>query len=211
MYICPKCGAQENTKKFLGPFCIDCYIDCHYFKIKIPDNIKVEQCKRCMKIKLRGKWIEFSERKIKEYVENEFKGEFTSAEFFQDEKKAIFTIEKNGAKAEITKRINFGFDPTICPECNKKAGGYFEAIIQLRGNDKRIKKYFRIFEEELEKSETFISKVVESKEGLDIYAGSTTTVLGIIKKLGLEYKVSAKLAGQKQGKRLYRTTFAIRF
>ncbi len=206
MYICPKCGTQEGTKKFIGPFCIDCY----YFRINVPDKVELQQCKRCLKIKFGSKWTRSSERKIKDYVKSKFKGEFTNAEFLLDKKKALFIIEKDGAKTEIEKTINFNFNLDICPECNKKAGGYFEAIIQLRGNSDRIKKYFRIFEKELDKVETFVSKVVELKEGLDIYVGNTRVVLAIIKRLGLRHTISTKLAGQKQGKRVYRTSFAIR-
>jgi nonsense-mediated mRNA decay protein 3 len=206
MHICPKCGAQEGSKKFIGPFCSDCY----FFKIDIPNDIEVHKCKRCGKIKLHGKWIPYSEKKLKEYVEKKFKGEFKSVEFSLEKKEAIFQVEREGSNAEIRKWVGFELRNDICPECNKQSGGYFEAIVQLRGREERVAKYMRIFEEKTERHKTFISKMVELKEGLDLYIGSTHAVLAIVKELGLEHKISRTLAGQKQGKRLYRTTFAIR-
>ncbi len=206
MHICPKCGASEGMKKFVGPFCIDCY----KFRLQIPGRIGIEQCKRCGKMKMRGEWISFSEKKISDYAKGKFRGEYTSVDFSPRERKAKFAIERDGAKIEIEKEVNFGLVSTICSSCNRRSGGYFEAIIQLRGEKRRIEKYARIFEKELEGEGTFISRIAEGKDGLDLYVGSTKAVLSVIKGLGLTYKISTTLAGQKQGKRLYRTTFAIR-
>ena len=161
-------------------------------------------------MKLRGEWTHFSEKKISDWVESKLKGEFDSVELAPDWKGAKFTVEKDGEKVQIEKELNFSLNPDICPECNKKSGGYFEAIIQLRGPDARISKYAKLFTEMLEREGTFISKMVELKEGLDLYAGSTKSTLAIIKRLGLTYGISTSLAGQKQGKRLYRTSFSIR-
>ncbi|MBU0586647.1 hypothetical protein KJ780_03975 [Candidatus Micrarchaeota archaeon] len=206
MYICPRCGASEDSKKFLGPFCID----CTQFSIKIPDRIDLERCKRCGKMRIRGKWINISDAKLNEHICGKFKGEFDGVEFILDGNIAVFTVKKAGDEIKIEKKINFEINEVICPECNKQSGGYFEAIVQLRGKPERIKRYLKIFENEIEKQETFISKLVELKEGIDIYVGSTKAVIVIVKRLGLKYGISTTLAGQKQGKRLYRTTFAIR-
>lgn len=206
MHICPKCGAREGTKKFVGPFCID----CKYFRIEVPDRIEVGRCKRCGRIRLRGEWMPFSEKKLVDYVKSRFRGEFTGVEFFPGENRAVFTIEQDGAKVEIEKRVNLEMLTCMCPDCNRRAGGYFEAIIQLRGNPGRIGKYAEIFRERLEQAGTFVSKEVQGKDGLDLYVGSTKAVLPIVKRLGLTYGISTTLAGQRQGKRLYRTTFSIR-
>ncbi|VVB98504.1 NMD3 family protein [uncultured archaeon] len=206
MHQCPRCGAGEGTKKFVGPFCIDCY----EFTIKIPDKLEMRRCKRCGSVKLRGEWTPFTMKKVTDWVKSKFKGEFTSVEFDAEENLAVFTIERDGSKVQIEKMINFEVLVDMCPECNKKSGGYFEAIVQLRGNEARIKKYARIFAERLEKEGTFISKVAELKEGLDLYVGSTKAAMSVITRLGLKYGISTSLSGQKQGKRLYRTSFSIR-
>lgn len=208
MHVCPKCGAPEGSKKFIGPFCADCY----YFKIEMPDRLEVARCKRCGRVKLHGKWVPYSEKKIKEFVVGKFIGKFGKAEFDLERGVAKFYLKKDGkdgATNELEKRVNFGFVNDICPECNRRAGGYYEAIVQLRGNPTRVEKYLKILDSRIA-HETFISKVVELKEGLDIYVGSTKAVLAIMKQLGLKHKTSFTLAGLRQGKRIYRTTFAIR-
>lgn len=206
MHICPRCGAKEGSKPFVGPFCMDC---CH-FRLEVPEGLQVSRCKRCGRMKMRGEWVPFSERRIAEYVKGKFRGEFTSAEFFPEERKAVFTIEKDGKTITIEKRVGLEARVEMCPDCSRRAGGYFEAIIQLRGNPARIAKYARIFGERLEGKGTFVSKVLEGKDGVDLYAGSTKAVLSLIKELGLTHGISTTLAGQKQGKRLYRSTFSIR-
>ena len=206
MYVCPRCGAPQGSKKFIGPFCIDCY----QFRINVPSAIEVKRCKRCGRILLSGKWIPYAESKLAAWVVRKFKGEFQKAEFFPETGEAVFHIEEGGARNEIRKQINFDLHDDICPDCNKQSGGYFEAIVQLRGNAERIEKYVRIFEERLAAEDSFISKIIVGKQGPDIYVGSTRAVMVIVKRLGLEHKISTTLAGQKQGKRLYRTTFSIR-
>ena len=206
MYICPKCGAEEGAKKFVGPFCIDCV----QFSIKVPSGLEMQKCKRCNKVLMRGKWALVTENRIEKYIEGKFRGEFDKAEFILAENRAKFQIERDGQKLEVWKDVDFKFLTSICPECNKMAGGYFEAIIQLRGKPERIVKYNKLFQKELADAGTFISKILEDKHGMDIYVGSTRAVLSVIKEMGLTYKISSSLAGQKQGKRLYRTSFAIR-
>jgi len=206
MHICPKCGAPEGSKSFIGPFCADCYT----FKIRMPERLEARQCKRCKSILISGKWIKYSEKALKEWIGRRIKGEFSSMEIHLPEKEVVFQVEREGSSRELKKALDFELVNDICPECNKKAGGYFEAIIQLRGNPERTAKYMRIFDKGLAEHGSFLGKIVEDKNGLDLYAGSTRAVLAIVKELRMEHKISTKLAGQKEGKRIYRTTFSIR-
>lgn len=169
MYICPKCGAPEGSRKFIGPFCIDCAT----FRIEVPDKLEVHRCKRCPKTLLRGKWVAVSDEKLSDYVISKFKGDFSSVAFDPGTGEAVFLIERDGERIEVKKLINFVILNDICPDCNRQAGGYFEAIIQLRGNEQRVTRYLHVFKERLESEGTFISKFVELKEGLDLYVGST--------------------------------------
>jgi NMD protein affecting ribosome stability and mRNA decay len=91
------------------------------------------------------------------------------------------------------------------------AGGYYEAIIQLRGRPERVRRWRKELTEELLKY-TFISGIEDLKEGVDIKVGSSRQALSLIKDLGFrDYLITKKLWGLKEGKRVYRTTFALRF
>lgn len=203
--ICPKCGKSDKDKMFIEAFCVDCYP----YNFKIPE-IEIEECKRCGNIRFRGEWQPFNRKKFEEYVASKCRGDFSSVNYDSKKESLIFTVRKG--KQEII--IEKSFKPTIkislCPECSRKAAGYFEGIIQLRGNEYEIKKYQRLLSDLLKK-ETFLSKLEEKKEGIDLYVGSSKAVIKILSEMGLKALMTKKLMGVRNGKRYYRTTFLLRF
>ncbi len=206
MLICPKCGRSEREVKFLEAFCVDCYP----FNLKLPGRIEIEFCKRCSRMRIRGEWAPYSRRKLEEHIASKARGEFERVEYDSEKKEMVFTVRKGGAEAEIRKPFEFEKKIVICPDCSKISGGYYESVIQLRGNEKRVAKYARILTEMLRKR-TFITKTEEKHGGTDIFAGSTRAVLEAVAELGLRAKITRKLVGTKEGKRAYRATFSIRF
>ncbi len=206
MLICPKCGKSSKETRFMEAFCVECYP----YNLKTPEKIEIEICKRCGKMRLKGEWVEYNSKKLEEYIAGKCKGEFESVEYNADNETAVFTVRKGDSEARVERNIPFKKQIVICPTCSKIAGGYFEAIIQLRGNENEIKKYKNILSRMLGRR-TFISKIDEKKEGTDLFVGSTRVVLETIAELGLKRKITRKLSGAKQGKRFYRTTFLLRF
>jgi nonsense-mediated mRNA decay protein 3 len=206
MIICPKCGRSNEAVKFIEAFCIDCYP----YKFKLPEDLELQVCKRCERMLFKGEWMPYNSKKIEEYVVSKCKGDFSSAKYDIDNGVVIFTIKKGDAQIDIERFVELKKMVTICPRCSRISGGYYEAIIQLRGNDAKIAKYNRILTEMLKKS-TFISKSEEKDEGTDIYVGSSKAVVGVITELGLRTKITRKLAGLKDGKRFHRVTFLLRF
>ncbi len=205
--VCIKCGAKRGEKPFIGPFCVDCY----EFKIKLPKKpIEIEVCKRCGKVKVKGEWSYKDEEEIKAYIASKIKGEFDRVDIDMKSHK-VFAYFKSD-DGEVVKRVyplKIELKRTTCPTCAKISGGYYEAIIQLRGNPYRIEKMRRDLERRLSKR-TFITKEDVKKEGIDLYVGSSKEVIQTLKEMGIRAKISKKLHGMKEGKRLYRTTFAIR-
>ncbi len=203
--ICPRCGKTSNEKEFIDAFCVD----CHHVDIIMPKDIVFETCKRCEKIKFRGSWQGVSEKEFNNYIIRKCRGDFFNAEYNRKEGSITFFIKRLNKILRINKWIDVTFNKNLCPDCSKMSGGYYEAIIQLRGNEQRIAKLASILARELVKT-TFISKVDEKKEGTDIYIGSNVAALEIVKQLGYTYGISRKLFGLKEGKRTYRTTYVIR-
>lgn len=206
MLICPRCGSSDSEKEFIEAFCVDCY----EIKIKIPQKLKFERCKRCGRMLLQGKWSEFDEHAIGQYIVSKCRGEFINAIYDHHDQSIVFFIKKGSKISKITKMINVNIEIIMCSDCSRMSSGYFEAIIQLRGRELRIKKYERVFKTELARK-TFVSKVEEKKEGIDLYVGSTKAVMELLKEMKLTYKISRTLFGRKEGRNVYRTTFAIRF
>jgi nonsense-mediated mRNA decay protein 3 len=206
MLICPKCGKTGNSEDFIEAFCVNCY----EFNIKVPAVEEIKRCKQCNRIYLRGVWQPYSDILICEYIEKKCKGEFTTATFDSLRSTVLFTIKRGEREFVIERPVRITFVKTLCSDCSKARSGYYEAIIQLRGDERKIKRYHNILERLLEKT-TFITKSEEVKGGLDIYVGSTAETLNVLSKLKLDYLITKKLVGYKNGKRLFRTTFAIRF
>ncbi|NYZ73520.1 hypothetical protein H0O00_00080 [Candidatus Micrarchaeota archaeon] len=200
--ICPKCGKTSDKVAFIEAFCLECYP----VNIKVPDKFEFEQCTRCGRARLKGEWTGHNERKIKELVLSRCRGDFESAEYDMATQTAVFTM-KHGAKVE--RFIPLEMKKTICPQCSRISGGYYEAIIQLRGNRARMERYALMLISSLEKK-TFIAKTEEKDEGLNLYVGNSKAVVALMGKLGVRALITKKLVGREQGKRLYRTTFMVR-
>lgn len=203
--ICPKCGKSDKEIRFMEAFCVDCY----QYNIRIP-AINIEECKKCGKIKFRGEWQLLNKKKFEKYVTSKCRGDFSSVTYDSKKNVLIFTISKNNNEISIEKNFEPKRKISLCPECSRKAAGYFEAIIQLRGNEYEVKKHQRILSDLLRR-ETFLSKVDEKKEGVDLYVGNSKTALRIINEMKLQTLMTKKLMGMREGKKYYRTTFLIRF
>jgi nonsense-mediated mRNA decay protein 3 len=206
--VCIKCGAKKGSKAFVDLLCIDCYTPY----IEIPKSFAVTLCPRCGAV-LRGKkWASSSPREIGKWLSAKVKGrDAKNVMIGIDNSTLTFEVETDRGNVPITVPIRVETQKSLCEHCNKMAGGYYEAIIQIRGNPKDIAKWRKTIAGMLA-DETFIASEEELKEGVDFKVGSSKGALAVIKELGIrDYKISKKLWGLKQGKRVYRTTFALRF
>ena len=201
--ICPKCGRGDDEVGFIEAFCADCYP----VKLKIPRSVELLQCTRCLRIQLRGEWTQHSDRKVAAFVLSKCKGDFDSAEYDPASGIATFIMGRSGAA--IRRTIPFELRKTICTECSRMSGGYFEAIIQLRGPPAKVLGYSGMLIKRLS-GRTFIAKEEEKENGLDLYVGNSKAVVEVVASLGIKSRITKKLVGTDQGKRLYRTTFLIR-
>jgi NMD protein affecting ribosome stability and mRNA decay len=107
------------------------------------------------------------------------------------------------AGAQIT------FVPQLCTDCSRRSGGYFEAIIQLRGSAEKTAKARDALVARIEER-SFVSKVEQLREGVDVYAGSRKAALEALREMRLKHGTSAKLFGVKDGRRVYRFTYCVR-
>ena len=205
MLICPRCGKTSDEKGFIDAFCVDCY----EFRLRLPRGIRIGVCKRCGRMELQGKWQQMNRKKISEYIAGKCKGDFTGAEYDPDLGVCSFTFEKGGKQVTVQRPIDAEKETTMCPDCNRSSGGYFEAIVQLRGDAEKVERQAQRLVKQLTRK-TFISKVEEMHGGLDLYIGSSKATAAILQEMGFKPTVSRKLFGKREGKNLYRVTYAIR-
>lgn len=204
--VCPTCGRTSDSVAFIEAFCIGCYPA----RVKVPAGLSLEKCKRCGRMHLQGAWMPYSPKKIADYMVSKCKGDFATAHYDIGTQKAGFIIVKGGERLTVERTIPLEVKDTICPQCSRASGGYYEAIIQLRGmNRVEMERYAAMLVGKLGKV-TFITKTEEKDGGLDLYVGNSKAVVRLMGELGVRALISKKLVGRDQGKRLYRTTFLIR-
>lgn len=204
--ICPKCGRKSSDVAFMEAFCAECYP----VNVKVPGKISITACKRCSRMLLGGEWVPYSEKAIGRYVAERCRGGFSDADYDLQRQVAVFTVRRGESEVKVERAVPVEVLWTTCRECSKVSGGYFEAIVQLRGDEAKVAKYREKFIAALSKK-TFIAKEKPEKAGgIDLYIGSSRAVFGLMQELGLDAKITRKLVGAEQGKRKYRTTFAIR-
>jgi len=112
-----------------------------------------------------------------------------------------------------------------CEICSREAGGYYEAILQIR-TEKRtftdkelqtIRSAVKTLVEQFQESGKrglFITDFDEKREGLDFFISEKGTALSIAKKIqeqfGGDFKQSASSAGMKDSRQIYRMTYLVR-
>ena len=124
-----------------------------------------------------------------------------------------------------TGEVEILWQKEACDRCSRISGGYYESIVQVRATGRKINGYEREVavniaeqaEDSLQESGdrlSFISELKESKDGVDIVAGSQHLGQEVARMvtgaLGGRYTTHPKLVGEKDGKPLYRVTYSIR-
>jgi len=207
MKFCFVCG--KKTEKLIEGYCEDCYNNS-FNLIQTPKSIIIFCCSKCKKVKQKNEWKDIE---IENLVKNSIKilGNDVKIEVIGNKIFASGNLkDSKKVKDEETHEINVKTVKVLCPECSRKLGGYYEAIMQLRGN---------VSEEVL----NFIDKEVKErsyyradhvKGGLNLYIGNKNIANQIADKLkriyNLEVKKSFKLYTKKEGKDVYKSVFSVK-
>lgn len=230
--FCVECGKEGKLYQSL---CSDCFLKKNTF-ISIPKVIDVEICVHCGQRRKGKGWLIFQEQDmIRDVISENVKHPKNVTDFdlnlssdFEDENNAVVKVETHahvlGLKAPEEHETRIRIKKTVCRECSKLQGGYWEAKVQFRGSkrnlsqrdlDRALDLVDSIVKERGSKDKnSFISKIETMHGGLDFYVGSNSLGKIISKKLQLEFgaelKESQKLMGRKDGKDIYRMTYSVR-
>lgn len=235
--FCIKCG-KENEELFKG-LCHSCFAAGNKL-ITIPSELEVESCAHCSSIYVGDKWIE-TELREEEFIAQTIAQESVPDEDAEDVTLEIDLINQKGSILEMLVtangnvlgipierefKINVKLNRNACPECSKHASGYYEAVLQLRADERsleteEIQKADKIIKNLLEKlSRTnrmaYLSQRVGIKEGIDYYFGSykaARKISNVLKEqMGGMMGESPRLMGRDKsaGKDLYRIWISLR-
>ncbi len=223
MKVCPSCGVSEDRKPFVGFFCIDCYLERNPPIKSVKKEVK--RCPTCGRVFIDNRWQDFSLERLSRYLErsiklsDEVERPIVTVAFGNETTKGIeFTVMVRGIikGTPVTYRYidTLLFKKEQCPYCAKRYGGYFEAVLQLRGPKWREAYNFSLTFLSTQKDPmAFISKEVVKKEGIDIYVGSKRVVEKLLRKAKLKgwiVKRSFEHVTEKDGKPVNRLIGLIR-
>jgi nonsense-mediated mRNA decay protein 3 len=230
--FCVECGKEDKLYKGL---CSECFLKKRTF-LKIPKNIDVEVCAHCG-LRKKGKgWVSDENKDtIEEVILENVNGDPEVSDFdahinseYEDENnvnvKVMTHAKVQDLKVEEYHNVKIRFKKTVCDECSKQQGGYWEAKVQVRAAKKGLLEEDKerafdlvdlmVAERERKDKDAFITKIEEIHSGLDFYLGSKSLGKAIAKKLASEFgghvKESAQLMGRKDGKDIYRMTYSVR-
>ncbi|UCE73087.1 MAG: 60S ribosomal export protein NMD3, partial [Methanomassiliicoccales archaeon] len=231
--FCVECGKEGKLYKGI---CGDCFLSKNVFT-SIPNKLDVEVCAHCGSRRKGKDWVSVDQGQeiIEEVISENVKRHPDVSDFdvhikteYEDENNVNVNIvthaKVHDLKSEENHETRIRFKKTVCDECSKQQGGYWEAKVQLRGTkgglyDKEKEKAMDIVdimvaEKEKKARDAFITKVEEIHSGLDFYLGSKSLGKALSKRLASEFgghvKESAQLVGKKDGKDIYRMTYLVR-
>ena len=231
--FCVECGREGRI--FKDGTCLKCYLKTHSFT-KGPEIIDIPICSHCGSFKYKNTWLS---ELFGDVLRKEVKSNFQISKELDDvdiNSECIETRVGMNCKIFISgfieneeimeeHEILVRFQRTVCDVCSKRFGGYHEAIVQIRAENRKLTedelKNIRISIESLVDDlqakgnrALFIADVAEEHRGLDFYISEKSAGLTIAKKVqeqyGGEIKQSSKNIGMKDGKQTYRMTYLIR-
>lgn len=208
--FCPTCGNSSDKTRFYGNFCEDC--TKRKFSEHIKDKVEIIRCKRCGRIRARGVFVPPNGMNLADAIKQHYKGRDVKLIDYSEDSAQIDLSEatENGT---VTVQHNIGLDyrKQLCDVCYKKACNYHEAVIQLRGSPDRIESFMEKLTKFFEVHDQFISKIETAEHGLNVYLSSKSLAGAFITRMKLHPETSYTLAGVKNGKRVYKNTYAIRY
>ncbi|HIH50177.1 TPA: hypothetical protein HA291_01835, partial [Candidatus Micrarchaeota archaeon] len=88
--------------------------------------------------------------------------------------------------------------------------GYYEALVQLRGDWDRINSLIRNITKYVERRNGFIAKIEKVENGKDVYLSDKLMANAFFHDYDLKPTRSFRLYGMKRGKKVYRNTYSLR-
>jgi nonsense-mediated mRNA decay protein 3 len=231
--FCVECG--NDTPIFRNGVCLSCYLKHTQFS-KGPAILDIIMCPRCSSYKYKNTWVQepfdnVLKRGIREAfsVSPELKDVEIQTQCKEQDRILACMVFISGVleNQTITEQhpLTVRIRHNTCEICSREAGGYYEAILQIRTEQRTFTKAeLKTLRSSVEtivgqfqesgKRSLFITDIGEKREGLDFFLSEKETALSIAKKIqeqfGGDFKQSASSAGMKDSRQVYRMTYLVR-
>ncbi|MEM3841521.1 MAG: NMD3-related protein, partial [Candidatus Micrarchaeaceae archaeon] len=117
---------------------------------------------------------------------------------------------EGGERVAFEKKLRFKKTHEMCTDCFRRRSGYFEAIVQLRGDKFLIGRMFSRITSFMEKHNAFVAKTEEHDFGVDMYLSDKAVANEFFKESKLKPDRSYVLFGMKKGRRLFRNIYSLK-
>lgn len=231
--FCVECGREGEL---IGSLCQECYSKKH-LHASLPEHVDVIMCAHCSAVKTESGWesVESVKEAAEMAVENAIavskEAKVTDMQIQLSERdernlaaEVAVSISAHGKEFQRILSTSIRLKRGACDQCSKQMGKYYEAILQVRSqertlseNDMRdVERIIRARVDGMRRStrEVFISRVDRVKGGLDFYFSTIPSARAVAKELHealcAEYKESSSLWGRKDGKEVHRMTYLVR-
>lgn len=226
--FCVECGREAEVFEGL---CATCLPTKRRF-LRLPDVVTLVRCPHCGRYQMGGEWREVAPpeavhdaigratqvpRQV-EGVTYTFPEEFGGDPAGPLEGRAHLTL--GNLDLEEPFAIQVHVRGTTCPDCAKQQGEYYEAVLQIRAQERDVTA------EEIALARAAITEKVESSPGLfvsreepihgglDVYLSQNEAAKALAqslrRRLGGQVQTAPKLHTRHQGRDVYRVTYALR-
>lgn len=179
---------------------------------KLPDSVTVLQCRFCQRLRVRNEYIFFSDSSLAEAVKKELHSDCAVKvkSFDKGTASLKFNCGVDHASIKFEKEMRVKINYKTCQQCYRMSSGYYEALIQLRGEREKIDRIVKNLTYFINKNGAFVSKLEEMDSGYDIYVSDKLLTNQFFSLHRLKPKKSFKLYGLRRGNRVYRNIYALR-
>jgi nonsense-mediated mRNA decay protein 3 len=233
--LCPRCG--KKTDSLCDSVCGDCFLK-QFTLATLPQVLHITTCSRCGATLEHGRWvdgkkpedtaIEAAERELMIHDKAEGISLGVNVEKISPYIYRIrfhITATACGLPVEQDLETEIRVERNACDTCSRIAAGYFEGIVQIRATgrhptEEEKKECVSIICAGLDRlyakgdKLAFLSNSMKRKEGTDLYIGSSGAARiacrAVVSDMGGSFSESPALFGMKDGKDVYRITFALR-
>jgi nonsense-mediated mRNA decay protein 3 len=235
---CVACGAQ--VPRLIGGLCPPCFVAKEPL-LHVPPALDVEVCAHCDARHVGAHWFDpdaaddlsaIRTEALRVALRVDPRVESPALDLEEttlDERTFRFRValagSVDGADLTLGGESLVRMRRSVCDRCSRMFGGYYAAVLQLRGSSREpskaeVERVHRLVGDELDRMrasgnrDAFLTKSGPVTGGFDYYLGDIEAgriIARIVaQRIGASVAETAKLVGRREGEDIYRVTFLVR-